>query len=129
MNYSIGDFLIRIKNAYMARKKDVVLPYSKVNLALGKIMAEEGYIKEVSMREDEGKKILVAKLLYKNRMPALYNVKIISKPSLHSYVKKSEIATSRRGSGVFVISTNKGIMTDKKAKKEGIGGKVLCQLL
>ena len=128
MNYTIADFLIRIKNAYMAYKMDVVLPYSKVNLALGTILVEEGYIKSIEEKKDGMKKNLAAKLKYDNRQPAMTDVKIVSTPALHIHVKKHLIPKSYGVHGVTIVSTNEGIMTDKKARKKGVGGKVLCQV-
>ncbi|OGH38367.1 MAG: 30S ribosomal protein S8 [Candidatus Levybacteria bacterium RIFCSPLOWO2_01_FULL_36_10] len=128
MNYSIGDFLIRLKNAYMAGKKEVTLSYSRVIASIGKILEEEGYVKKISEKLDGKKKFLRVELLYKNSKSSLKNVVLVSKPSVHVYVDKKHIPSTRRGFGITIISTSKGIMTEKKARKENVGGEVLCQL-
>ncbi len=126
--YTIGDFLIRLKNAYLARKKEIIFPYSKVVKSIGKILEEEGYIKKISEKTEEKKKQLIIELLYKSKKPVFNDVILISKPSVHVYVDKKNIPNTRGGFGITIISTNKGILTDKKARKENVGGKVLCQI-
>lgn len=128
MNYTIGDTLIRIKNAYLARKDNVVLAYSKPSLSLAKILAEEKYIKNVKEEEVNGKKQIVAQLLYIDRSPAIMNIKIISKPSLRHYIKKEDISNINKELGIHVLSTNNGMMTHKKAFKKGLGGEVICHV-
>ena len=128
MNYSIGDFIIRVKNAYMARKKELKTPYSGVLYSIAKILKEEGYIKNVTKVEKEKDKTLKLELLYKDRKPVFSNAVIISKPSVHIYAGKSEIPKSRGGYGITIISTSRGIMTDKKARKENVGGEIICQI-
>lgn len=128
MNYSIGDFIIRIKNAYMARKRELETPYSGVLYSIAKILKEEGYIKSVTKVEKEKNKTLKLELLYKDRKPVFSNAVIISKPSVHIYAGKSEIPKSRGGYGITIISTSRGIMTDKNARKENVGGEVICQV-
>lgn len=127
MNYTVGDFLIRIKNAYMANKVSAVLPYSKENLAIGKILVAEGYLKKIVEEGTETKK-LVAELLYKDREPAIHDVKLVSKPSLHRHTKKVALTKYRGGAGLTIISTSKGVMSGKQAYKVGVGGEVICQL-
>lgn len=112
----------------MAHKSEVLLPYSKVNLAISKILAEEGYIQSVKQQAEGDKKSLIALLKYDARKGALSDVKIISTPSLHIYAKKKLIPKAYGKHGMTIVSTNKGIMTDKKAWKEGLGGKVICQV-
>lgn len=128
MNYPIADFLIRLKNAYMARKKEVVYPYSKVILSIGKILKEEGYVKDIKETKEDNKKNLEILLLFKNRKAALNDVAIISKPSVHIYVNRKHVPSARGGFGISIVSTSKGLMTDKKARKEHIGGEVLCKV-
>lgn len=132
MNHLISDFLIRIKNAYMAKKKNVEFPYSKVVLAIGKILEKEGYIKKITEKEQDKKKFLQVELLYKNRgnakNAAFRDVKLVSKPSVHIYSGKTRIPKTRGGFGITVLSTSKGVMTDKQAVKEGVGGEILFQI-
>lgn len=128
MNYAIGDFLIRIKNAYMARKTIVQTPCSKVLLSIAKILKDEGYIKSVKQEEKDKKKTLHLELLYKNKRPAMKEAKIISKPSVHIYTGKNKIPTARGGYGITIVSTSRGIMTGNKARHENVGGEVICQV-
>src|SRR3990172_5484818 len=120
MNYTTGDFLIRIKNAYMARKRELETPYSGVLYSIAKILKDEGYIKNFSKGEKEKKKVLKLELLYKDKKPVLEDVVIISKPSVHIYAGKNEIPRSRGGFGITIVSTSRGIMTDKSARSENI---------
>lgn len=128
MNYTVGDFVIRIKNAYMARKAEVVTPYSKASLAIGKILVDEKYIKSIKEAEVEGKKRLVVGLLYNGRMPALSGVEIVSRPSVRIYKSKNAVRRGLKDYGVSIVSTSKGMMTDKKANDGKIGGEVICKV-
>jgi small subunit ribosomal protein S8 len=127
-NYTMGDFMIRIKNAYMAHRPTVETPYSKVSMALAKILEENKYIKKVEVKEVEDRKYLAITLSYTKRVAGLQNVKIISTPSLHIYVKRHELPKKVRELGMHIISTSKGIMSDEQAMKEGVGGKLLFQI-
>jgi small subunit ribosomal protein S8 len=126
--YNTGDFLIRIKNAYMARKRDVELPFSKNNLAIAKVMVEEGYLAKIEEKEVEKKKTLHAQLSYKDRKPTVTEIKLVSTPSVHVYVKSTEIPRTQGGLGMTVISTPEGVLSGKKARQKGLGGKVICQI-
>ncbi|RJQ25890.1 30S ribosomal protein S8 [Candidatus Parcubacteria bacterium] len=128
MNYLIGDFLIRIKNAYMGGKKEVIFPYSKAVLSIAKILKEEGYIKEVKEKEEDGKKGFIINLVYKEKKPAIEDIKIISKPSVHVYVGKNKIKKIVGAHGLGIVSTSNGMMTAKNAIKKGVGGEVICQI-
>ena len=127
-NYTMGDFMIRIKNAYMAHRPTVEAPHSKASLALAKILVDNKYVKKVEETEVDGWKKIVVTLSYTKRNPALSNVKIISTPSLHIYVKKHELPSKVRELGIHIVSTSKGIMSDKDAMKIGVGGKLLFQV-
>lgn len=126
--YTIGDFLIQIKNGYMASRKELMLPYSKISLSIANILTSEGYIKKASVSEIEGRKHIQVELLYKNRRPAMRGVKLVSKPSVHRYVTKNSIKRLGRNFGITVLSTSKGVMTGKEAFKEGVGGELLCEI-
>lgn len=128
MNYTVGDFLIRIKNGYMARKTDVIAPYSKASLAIGKILVGEKYIKGIKEIEVDGKKMLTVSLLYKERMPAMNGVEIISRPSVRIYKSKSGIRRELKNFGINIVSTSQGVMTDKKAHESKIGGEIICKV-
>ncbi|MBP6913514.1 MAG: 30S ribosomal protein S8 [Candidatus Levybacteria bacterium] len=126
--YTIGDFLIQIKNGYMARKKQLVVPYAKIVLSMGEILAKEGYIKTAEVTDNNGRKMITIQLLYKNKRPALKDVKLVSKPSLHRYVTKSRIKRFAGNFGISVVSTSRGVMTGKEALQQGVGGELLCEI-
>jgi len=129
MNHSVSDFIIRIKNASMARRKTVMVPSSKMNKALSAVLTKEGFLKNVKEETVEGKKTLVASIAYKNRQPVFTNVKIYSKPSVRQYKAKVEIPKlERRGAVTAIFSTNQGVLTGKEAVKKGVGGELLFTL-
>lgn len=128
MNYPIASFLTQIKNAYMARKKVVVFPHSKMIEAIGNILVKEKFVKSIKVTEDGVKKNVEVGLLYHSHAPALNEVKIVSKPSIHAYAKKEDV---RKGVNRFktnILSTNQGVMTARDALKKKIGGEVLCTI-
>lgn len=112
----------------MASKKEVIFPYAKIVVALGKILTEEGYIKKAEIVETDGRKMVSVQLLYKNKRPAVRDVKLVSKPSLHKYVTKTNIKKIAGNFGISVVSTSKGVMTGKEALKAGVGGELLCEI-
>ncbi len=126
--YTIGDFLIQLKNAYMAHKKEVVLPYAKIIMSIGQILVDEGYVKKVTLVEKDERKYVQIELLYKNRRPAMRDVKLISKPSVHRYVTKNSMKRIAGNFGISVLSTSSGVMTGKEALKKGVGGELLCEI-
>lgn len=129
MNYTIGDFIIRIKNAVMANRKTVELPYSKLCKAVGQVLVKEKFLTQIKEEELDGKKKLVAHIAYDKRMPAFTDVRLISKPSLRVYSKASDQSKLRgRGIGKIIVSTSKGIMTGQDAVKQGIGGELLFKV-
>lgn len=127
--YTIGDFLIRLKNGYMVRKVDVEFPWSKAIEKIAGILTEEGYAKKTEIKEIDGHKRIVVILLYKNRRPAMRDVKIISKPSIHRYATKVKIRKIVGNFGISLVSTSKGIMTGKRAVEAGVGGEMLCEIV
>jgi small subunit ribosomal protein S8 len=128
MNYPTGDFLIQLKNAYMARKKEMEVPYSKVILGIAKILEKEGYVGKTKQSENEGKKKVVIALRYDKKIPAINEIKLISRPSIHHYVGKTRIKRAIPSHAMGIISTNLGIMTSKEAEKRGVGGELICQI-
>jgi len=126
--YTVGDFLIQLKNAYMAHKKELTFPYAKIVVALGKILTDEGYVRNSEIKELDGRKIVTVELLYKNKRPALREIKLVSKPSVHKYVTKTNIKKTAGNFGISVVSTSKGVMTGKEALKAGVGGELLCEI-
>ncbi|MBP9699977.1 30S ribosomal protein S8 [Candidatus Woesebacteria bacterium] len=125
----IADMLTRIKNAYMARKETVIMPYSKVKESIAKVLIEHKYIKDAEMQaEDDGKKNLKVTLSYVGKTPAMTDVKRVSKPGLRKYSGVDTIKRTLGGYGITIVSTSQGVMDDKSAKKKNIGGEVLCQV-
>jgi small subunit ribosomal protein S8 len=129
MNYLVADFILRIKNASLARRKQVVMPYSNINKAIGKTLVREGFLAEIKEDELDGKKILRAALRYENRRPVVSDVKIVSKPSLRVYVGIREVKEkAAKDAMTSILSTNSGIMTGKEAAKKGVGGELLFRV-
>ncbi|MDS1030432.1 30S ribosomal protein S8 [Bacillota bacterium LX-D] len=127
MTDPIADFLTRIRNANTVFQEVVEVPASRIKKALAEILKEEGFVKDYEYIEDDKQGILRIYLKYgSNREKVITGLKRISKPGLRVYVQKDEIPKVLGGLGIAIISTSKGIMTDKSARKEGIGGEVLC---
>lgn len=122
VNDPVADTLIRIKNGYMASQREVEVGYSKLVLNLCQLLVNEGFIK--SSKED-GRKINVV-LKYESRKPALTEVKRVSKPGLRIYKGVKNLPTVLNGMGIAIISTPKGLMTDKQARKELVGGEIMA---
>jgi small subunit ribosomal protein S8 len=118
----VGDLLIRIKNGYLASRKEVVVSYSKLAVAICELLKKEGYIEEYKVTE----RVIAVTLRYSNRTPVLTEVKRVSKPSRRIYKGSSELPRVLNGLGLAIISTPKGIMTDKEARKLGVGGEVMA---
>lgn len=127
-NDSTSDFLARIKNAYGARHKTLEAPYAKILLEIGKILAREKFISDIKSATKDGKKTLVVTLSYPQRKPALTNLRRVSKPGLRVYVSKKNIPWVYGGLGVVILSTPKGILTGKEAKKQDVGGELVCKV-
>ncbi|MBO8158053.1 30S ribosomal protein S8 [Thermosyntropha sp.] len=129
MTDPIADFLTRIRNGNMVMHETVEVPSSKMKLAIAKIMKDEGYIKDYEYIEDGKQGIIRIYLKYgPNKEKVITGIKRISKPGLRVYVKKDEVPKVLGGLGTAVISTSKGVMTDKEARKLGLGGEVICYI-
>lgn len=128
----IADMLARIRNAALARKQEVLVPYSKLKEQLGKILVQEGYLKnlktQISNVKNKKIKNLTCELEYKDGKPAITKIRRISKPSLRVYVKKDKIPKVLSGMGISIISTSKGLMTGKQTKKKSLGGELICEV-
>ena len=122
----IADMLTRIRNANAQRHETVDVPSSKMKKAIAQILLDEGYIKSFEEIEDNAQGIIRVSLKYVNKQKAIAGLKRISKPGLRVYAAKDELPKVLGGLGIALISTSKGIMTDKKARQEGIGGEVLA---
>jgi len=129
MTDHIADFLTRIRNGNMVMHETVEVPGSKIKLSIADIMKREGYIKDYEYIEDGKQGIIRIYLKYgPNKEKVITGIKRISKPGLRVYVKKDEIPRVLGGLGTAVISTSKGLMTDKEARKAGLGGEVICYI-
>lgn len=127
MTDPIADFLTRIRNANTANKDTVEIPASRMKKAMAEILKEEGFIKDYEYIEDTKQGVLRVYLRYgPNREKVISGMKRISKPGLRVYATKDEVPRVLGGLGIAVMSTSKGIMTDKNARKAGVGGEVLC---
>ncbi|HBM81684.1 MAG: 30S ribosomal protein S8 [Clostridiales bacterium] len=129
MTDPIADMLTRIRNANVVRHETVDVPASNVKRAIANIMLEEGFIKNIEDLKSGSVPILRVTMKYDlNKERVISGLKRISKPGLRVYVSKEDVPKVLGGLGVAVISTSKGIMTDKQARKEGLGGEVLCYI-
>jgi len=127
----VADFLIRIKNGYLARKKMVVIPWSKIKENLATLLVKEGYLKDSKIKRSKDSKIqiLEVELKYEDKKPALIGVRRISKPGVRIYAKTKNIPLIRRGQGgLTILSTSQGLMTHEEAKKKNQGGEIICQI-
>ncbi len=129
MTDPVADFLTRIRNGNMVMHETVEIPSSKIKLAIAGIMKEEGYIRDYEYIKDGKQGVIRVYLKYgPNKEKVITGIKRISKPGLRVYVKRDEIPKVLGGLGTAVISTSQGLMSDKKARKIGIGGEVLCYI-
>mgnify|MGYP000873548214 CR=1 FL=1 len=124
----IADFLTRIRNANIVRAKTVEVPASNMKKELAKLLKEEGYIQDYEVIEDKMQGRIRLQLKYNGKERIITGLKRISKPGLRVYAEKDQIPRVLGGLGIAVISTSKGIMTDKTARQMGIGGEVLCYI-
>jgi small subunit ribosomal protein S8 len=123
----IADMLTRIRNGIMTRQKQVVVPGSKVKVALARILKEEGFIRDFEVTKDVPQPQLRVVLKYdRDRQPVITGLRRISKPGRRVYVKRSQIPWVLSGLGVAVMSTPQGIMTGQRARRMGFGGEILC---
>lgn len=128
MNYAVADFIIQIKNAYLANRKVISTRFSKLNFAIANLLVKNRMLSEVKEETVDGKKMITATLRYVRRRPVITDVAIISKPSLRVYIGLSELYKLKREESLSVISTSKGVMTGEDALKEKIGGEHLFKL-
>ena len=127
MTDPIADMLTRIRNANVARHHQVLVPSSKIKMAIARILKEEGFIQHYEVTKDRPQPMIRIRLKYDdNRRPALMGLKRVSKPGCRVYAKRQDIPLVLSGLGMVILSTPKGIMTGKKARRLGLGGEVLC---
>ncbi len=125
MQDPLADMLTRIRNAQQVGKPNVTMPSSKLKASVAKVLAEEGYVDSYSVGEG-AKPELTVELKYFEGKPVIAELDRVSRPGLRSYAGKSAIPTVRGGLGVAIVSTSKGVMTDRAARAAGVGGEVLC---
>ncbi|HVO24885.1 MAG TPA: 30S ribosomal protein S8 [Candidatus Margulisiibacteriota bacterium] len=129
MTDPIADLLTRIRNAAHARKEQVDVPWSRVKARIVEVLTAEGYLKEHSVVEQDGRRILRVWLKYDGQnQPVIVGLKRVSRPSLRIYVGAREIPAIRRGLGISILSTPAGIVTDRDARKLHVGGEVVCSV-
>lgn len=125
---SIANMLIMLKNASLAGKESVVLPFSKLKLAIGECLVKEGYVKQISKKLKKDHPVLELELVYVDKKPKITEVERISKQSRRIYYGMKDIHTVKGGFGLLVLSTPKGILSGKDARKEQVGGEALFRL-
>jgi small subunit ribosomal protein S8 len=129
MTDPIADMLTRIRNGAGARKASIDVPWSRHKEAVAKVLVEEGYLAEAGLIEEQPFPVLRIGLRYdQGRHPVITGIRRISRPSLRIYVGHREIPAVRRGLGVSILSTPKGILADREARRQGVGGEVICQV-
>jgi small subunit ribosomal protein S8 len=126
MHDPIADMLTRIRNAQMVNKPSVSMPASKLKSAIAGVLKDEGYIEDFAVQANDGKPSLNIGLKYYAGRPVIEKIERISSPGLRVYRATGAIPTVMNGLGVAIVSTSKGVMTDRKARAAGIGGEVLC---
>lgn len=126
MSDPIADMLTRIRNAQRVNKNSVAMPSSKVKVAIAKVLKDEGYIDDFNVEQDGAKAELKIGLKYYVGRPVIERLVRVSRPGLRVYKGRDELPNVMNGLGVAIVSTPKGVMTDRKARATGIGGEVLC---
>jgi small subunit ribosomal protein S8 len=126
MTDPIADFLTRIRNGQSSGKPEVNMPASKVKLAIAQVLKDEGYIEDFSAKNEDGKATMAVQLKYFQGRPVIDRLERISRPGLRVYKGKDELPSILGGLGVAIVSTSKGVMTDRQARASGHGGEVIC---
>ena len=126
MSDPISDMLTRIRNAQLAEKTMVSMPSSKIKAAIARVLQEEGYVEGFKVVANDGKPTLEIGLKYYEDRPVIEKIQRVSRPGLRVYKGSEDIPRVMNGLGIAIVSTSKGLMTDRKARANGIGGEVLC---
>jgi small subunit ribosomal protein S8 len=126
MSDPIADMLTRIRNAQMVEKPVVAMPSSKLKVAIAQVLKDEGYIDGFAVRARDGKSELEIGLKYYAGRPVIEHIERVSRPGLRIYKGRDAIPKVKNGLGVAIVTTPKGVMTDRKARATGVGGEVLC---
>lgn len=128
MTDPIADYLTRVRNAIKAEKKTVSIPLSKFKLNITEVLSTAKFVDEYKIVETDGKKFIQVKLKYSAGVPVIGGLRRISRPGIRRYVSYEKIPRVRNGLGVAIISTSKGLLTDKQARALKIGGEVVCNV-
>ena len=126
MSDPIADMLIRIRNAQLVGHTEVAMPASKLKASIAQVLKDEGYIEDFALRDEGEKKQLRIGLKYYAGRPVIERLERVSKPGLRVYRGRDDIPRVMNGLGVAILSTSRGVMTDRKARADGVGGEVLC---
>ena len=126
MSDPIADMLTRIRNAQMVEKASVTMPASKVKAAIAQVLKDEGYIDGFQVKSNDGKNELEIALKYYAGRPVIERIERVSRPGLRVYRGRNAIPQVQNGLGVAIVTTPRGVMTDRKARATGVGGEVLC---
>jgi len=124
----VADMLTRIRNAQLAKKSEVLMPSSKFKISLAKLLNENGYVRDIATFVDDKKTYLKVQLKYIGGKPAIKGLKRVSKQGQRIYMNKVELPIIKNGYGMAVISTSQGLMSDRKARKSGLGGEIICEI-
>lgn len=126
MSDPIADMLTRIRNGQSAEKQTVAMPSSTVKVSIAQVLKAEGYIEDFAVRDEAGKPVLDVRLKYYAGRPVIEKIERISRPGLRVYRGRDDLPKVMNGLGVAIVSTSKGVMTDRAARTTGVGGEVLC---
>ena len=126
MNDPVSDMLTRIRNAQQAEKESVSMPSSKLKVAIAKVLKDEGYIDDFAVRGESSKPELEVSLKYYAGSPVIEKIERVSRPGLRIYKASKQLPSVMNGLGVAIVSTSRGVMTERKARASGVGGEVLC---
>ena len=126
MTDPIADFLTRIRNGQAAARAEVSMPASRLKAAIAQVLQDEGFISGFSTTQEDGKPVLTVQLKYHEGRPVIDMIRRASRPGLRLYKGKNEIPSIQNGLGVAIVSTSKGVMSDRKARKENVGGEMVA---
>ena len=128
MTDPIADMLTRIRNAQAVHHERAIFPFSKLKYEIAKVLEKEGFVSKTEVKGRKIKKTIEIGLKYEGDNPVISTIKRISKPGRRVYLRKSELRPVRQGYGISIVSTSSGVMSDKEAKKKGLGGEIICQV-
>jgi small subunit ribosomal protein S8 len=129
MTDPIADMLSRIRNAITARKAKVIMPASHIKMRIAQVLKDEGFILGVSAEEDEKQGLITLELRYdNNNLNAIQGIRRVSRPGQRTYARHTHLPKVRSGLGIAILTTSKGVMTEREARKNGLGGELLCEV-